>query len=136
MKTSPRAWTTVVGVAALIVSTSVAGVRAQEAWKAPADAKNLNNPQPTTPDSVANGKKLAAKSCASCHGATGKGDGPAAKALKPPKPQDWASSQVKGETDGELFWKTTNGRGTMPPYKHLPEKDRWDLVNYIRSLQK
>jgi hypothetical protein len=24
----------------------------------------------------------------------------------------------------------------MPPWKHLPEKDRWEVVNYIRSLQK
>jgi hypothetical protein len=24
----------------------------------------------------------------------------------------------------------------MPPWKHLPENQRWALVNYIRSLQK
>jgi len=24
----------------------------------------------------------------------------------------------------------------MPPWKHLPDNQRWQLVNYIRSLQK
>ena len=38
-------------------------------------------------------------------------------------------------TDGELFWKITNGRGPMPSRKHLPETDRWSVVHYIRSLK-
>jgi mono/diheme cytochrome c family protein len=43
---------------------------------------------------------------------------------------------VQSETDGELFWKISTGRGAMPPWKHLPEKDRWEIVNYIRTLKK
>ena len=27
------------------------------------------------------------------------------------------------------------GLGIMPPWKHLPENDRWALVQYIRSLK-
>ena len=65
----------------------------------------------------------------------GKGDGPAAAALPPPKPANWTSAAVQKETDGEIFWKMSNGRGAMPPWKHLPEKDRWELVNYIRTLK-
>ena len=135
MKNRRTPLTVAVGIIVLTV-TSIAGARAQDVWKAPPEAKNLKNPQAATPDSVAAGKKLADKNCVSCHGQQGKGDGPVAAALKPPKPEDFASPRVKAESDGELFWKTTNGRGTMPPYKHLPDKDRWDLVNYIRSLQK
>ena len=131
-----RALTVALGCAALVLTTGIVAGQSQEAWKAPAEAKSLKNPQPVTPDSIANGTKLAAKNCVSCHGPKGKGDGPAVVALKPPKPEDFASPRVKGESDGELFWKTTNGRGTMPPYKQLSDKDRWDLVNYIRSLQK
>jgi mono/diheme cytochrome c family protein len=122
-------------VAALIAATAVSGVGAQEEWKARSEAKNIRNPQSRTPASIANGRKLAEANCISCHGPRGKGDGPAAAALPPPKPEDWTSPRVKAETDGELFWKISNGRGAMPPWKHLPEKDRWDLVNYIRSLQ-
>jgi len=64
------------------------------------------------------------------------GQRPAAAALPPPKPADWTSAKVKSEPDGDIFWKISNGRGAMPPWKHLPDKDRWALVNYIRSLQK
>jgi mono/diheme cytochrome c family protein len=123
-------------VGTLIAATGVNGVWAQGEWKAPPEAKTIKNPQPPTPASVAQGKKLAETNCVSCHGPGGKGDGPAAAALPPPKPADWTSSRVKRETDGELFWKISDGRGAMPPWKHLPEKDRWDLVNYIRSAQK
>ena len=64
----------------------------------------------------------------------GQGDGAAAVALNP-KPADWTSKRVQDESDGELFWKISNGRGAMPPWKHLPEQDRWALIRYIRSLK-
>ncbi|MFQ5898983.1 MAG: c-type cytochrome [Candidatus Methylomirabilia bacterium] len=35
-----------------------------------------------------------------------------------------------------MFWKITNGRGPMPPWRHLPEQDRWALVHFIRTLKK
>jgi mono/diheme cytochrome c family protein len=116
--------------AAAVFAASAATVLAQTEWKAPADAKNLKNPEKGT----AAGKKSVETNCASCHGAQGKGDGPAAAALNP-KPANWQSDKVKKESDGELFWKITNGRGPMPPWKHLPEKERWEIVNYIRTLQ-
>jgi mono/diheme cytochrome c family protein len=106
-------------------------VWAQTEWKAPADAKSMKNPEKGSEL----GKKSAETNCVSCHGAQGKGNGPAAAALNP-KPADWTSDKIKKETDGELFWKITNGRGPMPPWKHLPEKERWQLVNHIRDLQK
>jgi mono/diheme cytochrome c family protein len=104
---------------------------AQGPWEAPAAEKGKKNPG----GNAGNGKKLADVNCASCHGPSGKGDGPAAAALTP-KPADWTSAKVQKETDGELFWKISNGRGPMPPWKHLPEKDRWDLVTYVKSLGK
>jgi mono/diheme cytochrome c family protein len=121
----------------LVSAVLVAGVGAGQAaaqgeWKAPADAKNAKNPV----KGVGNAKKSVETNCASCHGATGKGDGPAAVALPPPKPADWTAPVVQSQTDGELFWKITNGRGAMPPWKHLPEKERWEIVNYIRTLKK
>jgi mono/diheme cytochrome c family protein len=37
--------------------------------------------------------------------------------------------------DGDLAWKIAEGRGAMPGWKQiLPEKNMWDLVNFIRSL--
>src|SRR5581483_8260975 len=134
MRNVARSLTAAVALVALGAAAGVGMVAAQGEWKAPPEAKNLKNPlagQKTDPKILAEGKKLADTNCVTCHGPDGKGNGPAAAALPPPKPADWTSARVKGETDGEIFWKISNGRGAMPPWKHLPEKDRWTLVNYI-----
>jgi mono/diheme cytochrome c family protein len=102
-------------------------------WVAPASEKAKKNPAPSDKKTVEQGEKVAKVNCVSCHGAKGKGDGAAAVALNP-KPADWTSSRVQGESDGELFWKITTGRGAMPAWRHLPEADRWALVRYIRTL--
>ena len=138
MRPFGKSLTVAAAAAALVVGIGT-GVWAQGEWKAPADAKNTKNPladKKGDKSELAEGKKLADTNCVTCHGASGKGDGPAAAALPPPKPADWTSAKIASESDGELFWKISNGRGAMPPWKHLPEKDRWKLVNYIRSLQK
>jgi mono/diheme cytochrome c family protein len=122
-----------IGLAALLIGgVGVGAASAQGEWKAPADAKAAKN----AVKGVGNAKKSVETNCASCHGPAGKGDGPAAAALPPPKPADWTAAKVQGQSDGELFWKISNGRGAMPPWKHLPEKERWELVNYIRTLKK
>jgi mono/diheme cytochrome c family protein len=122
-----------IAVAAIaVVSGAAMTAWAQGEWKAPAEAKATKNPV----KGVGNAKKNIETNCVTCHGPNGKGDGPAAAALPPPKPADWTSAKVAGESDGEIFWKISNGRGAMPPWKHLPEKDRWEIVNYIRTLQK
>ena len=116
----------------LLAGAAMTAAWAQGEWKAPADAKATKNPV----KGVGNAKKNIETNCVTCHGPNGKGDGPAAAALPPPKPADWTSPKIAAESDGELFWKISNGRGAMPPWKHLPDKDRWEIVNYIRTLQK
>ncbi|MBI2524798.1 MAG: cytochrome c [Candidatus Rokubacteria bacterium] len=121
-----------VGLAAgLAIST---GAWAQAPWVAPAAEKARKNPVPHGKKAEEQGEKVAKVNCISCHGAKGKGDGAAAAALNP-KPADWTSKKVQDETDGELFWKISSGRGAMPPWKHLPENDRWAVVHFIRSLK-
>ena len=123
---------TAAAVAAAFLASVSGAAWAQGEWAAPAAEKAKKNPV----KGAGSAKKSAETNCASCHGATGKGDGAAAAALPPPKPADWTSAKVQSQSDGELFWKISNGRGAMPPWKHLPEKERWELVNYIRSLKK
>jgi mono/diheme cytochrome c family protein len=118
---------------AIVVLGPAASVQAQGGWEAPAAEKSKKNPLPPGAKTVAQGKKVADVNCVSCHGAKGKGDGAAAAALNP-KPADWTSTKVQAETDGEIFWKLSTGRGAMPSWKFLPEDDRWALVGYIRSL--
>ncbi len=122
---------TVAILAALAFGTAL---WAQGKWEAPPEAKKLKNPLPKSDKVIAQGKKLAETNCVPCHGTSGKGDGPAAAAL-PVKPANWTSAAVQAEADGEIFWKITNGRGPMPPWKHLPDNDRWALVHYIRTFK-
>ena len=109
------------------------GPAAAPSWTAPPAERAKKNPLPAETKTVAQGQKVAQSNCVSCHGTKGKGDGVAAVALNP-KPADWTSKKVQGESDGEIFWKITTGHNAMPSWKHLPEQDRWALVRYIRSL--
>lgn len=72
-----------------------------------------------------------------CHGEKGMGDGPGAKTIKV-KPANFTDAKLLAlETDGSLFWKMSNGRGPMPSWKDdLSETERWQLVDYIRKLNK
>ncbi len=127
-----RAALTLAVIAAVAVGAPVFA-HAQAAWVAPAGEKDKKNPLPADAQTIAQGKKVAEVNCVSCHGAKGKGDGAAAVALNP-KPADWTSAKVQAESDGEIFWKISTGRGAMPAWNFLPERDRWALVRYIRSL--
>jgi hypothetical protein len=46
-----------------------------------------------------------------------------------------STSPSAGYTDGYIFGIIRNGRGLMPPYNRIEEPDRWDIVNYLRTLQ-
>ncbi|HVP67410.1 MAG TPA: cytochrome c [Anaeromyxobacteraceae bacterium] len=88
-----------------------------------------------TPELVDKGKALFAKSCASCHGAKGEGDGLAAKALNP-KPRNLVTNPVKGGAPAIFEVLTSGKKGTaMISYKHLSEDDRWALSYYVDSLK-
>ena len=132
MRALRRAALTLAVIAAAAVAAP-AFAHAQAAWVAPTGEKDKKNPLPADAQTIAQGKKVAEVNCVSCHGAKGKGDGAAAVALNP-KPADWTSAKVQAESDGEIFWKISTGRGAMPAWNFLPERDRWALVRYIRSL--
>lgn len=102
-------------------------------WKAPARAARKKNPIVPDEKSIALGKAVYVKECLSCHGDSGKGDGPAARDLNP-KPNDLTAAKVWEQTDGAFFWKLTEGKKPMPAYdKLLSEDDRWRVINYIRA---
>lgn len=86
--------------------------------------------------SVARGATLYRDTCATCHGPTGAGDGPAARGLSSP-PADFRAGHTRAHTAGDLFWWITHGvAGTsMPAFAgRLAEPERWDLVNFVRTL--
>jgi mono/diheme cytochrome c family protein len=121
----------------LIVLSAVAVVAAAfaaaEEWKAPARAAAKKNPVPADAVSIGRGKAVYTADCASCHGNSGKGDGPAAKDLEKP-PGDM--TKLGGQSDGALFWKITEGKKPMASYAtKLSEQQRWDVINYMKSLK-
>ncbi len=103
-------------------------------WKAPARAAKKQNPIPADANSIAVGKTVYTKECFSCHGTTGKGDGPAAKDLEK-SPGNLSDPKLWDQTDGALFWKITTGRKPMASYENLlTEEQRWNVINYTRTL--
>lgn len=71
--------------------------------------------------------------CALCHGPDGKGT-PTGQKMGT---HDFASPEVKAETDAQLTEIMTKGKGKMPPYgTKLKDAEIKDLVTYVRSLAK
>lgn len=100
-------------------------------WLVPADQKNKVNPQEYNLANVNKGKDLYLKNCKSCHGDAGKNN---ALPLVPP-PVDVTSDKMQKNTEGELYYKITNGRGAMPQFKAtISDDDRWRIVNYISNF--
>jgi len=105
-------------------------------WLSPAPSAAKKNPIASTQESIAAGQKIYSKTCAMCHGKTGDADGPAVIELNI-HPAKLSDPKVANESDGSLFWKITTGKKPMPAYgKRLSETDRWNLVNYIRTIPK
>ena len=111
----------VLGLAFLLAATTPAGAQGGDA---------------------AAGKGVYQKKCALCHGEKGDGKGPAADLLVP-KPRDFTTgiykirtTATKVPTDQDLFKIITDGMpGTsMPPWAVLPEKERWNLVAYLKTF--
>ncbi len=104
-------------------------------WMAPAEATRRGNPVPADSASRERGRKLFEANCVSCHGPTGRGNGPIAARLEK-LPADLAAMAGQ-HPDGDFAWKIAEGRGPMPAWKGtLTENQIWDLVNYIQSLGK
>jgi mono/diheme cytochrome c family protein len=105
-------------------------------WVAPREADNVKNPLAGNTDIIAYAKVVYTTYCGPCHGNKGKGDGIAAAGLVK-KPADHSSDYVQSQTDGALYWMISTGRNPMPAYKTLlTDNQRWELVNYIRTLAK
>ena len=106
-------------------------------WPVPDKDKNVKNPVVNNADAIATGKALYAQHCKSCHGTKGLGDGPKAAQLKT-EAGDFSTAAFQGQTDGVLFYKTSEGRDDMPSFKKkIPDADeRWALVHYMRTFKK
>lgn len=104
-------------------------------WIAPTFSNNVKNPFIGNARATAEGKEIYNQMCVLCHGTKGKGNGQAGLSLEK-KPANFLALKVVNQTDGNIFWKITNGKAPMASYEELLTEDqRWKLVNYIRALE-
>ena len=95
-----------------------------------------DSPVPYEAASIADGWRLYRVNCVACHGADFRGSGEAGAAL-PVRPADLTAPHVLAHPPGDLFWWISNGipGSGMPAFaKDMSETQRWDLVNFVRSL--
>jgi mono/diheme cytochrome c family protein len=108
-----------------------------QSGRASTDPKNLKNPVPSTPASIAAGKATFQKYCRFCHGADAKGNGPMApEGSHPPDLTD--DKWDHGSTDGEIFTVIRDGAGSGSAMKgfnsKLTTQEMWQVVDYLRSI--
>ena len=106
-------------------------------WEVPSAAKKMKNPtDKANKENILIGKSLYNKHCKSCHGKTGAGDGPKAAELDE-SCGDFTNTDFQSQTDGELFYKTNEGKDDMPSFKKKIKEgeDIWLIINHIRTLK-
>lgn len=103
------------------------------------EAEALSNPQRRDKESLVNGKRLFEINCSPCHGTYGeKGEHAVSRVsgFWPVPPPVLSAEQYRDRSEGSIFATIHFGRGIMPRYGwKLSEKEHWDIVNYVRTLQ-
>jgi mono/diheme cytochrome c family protein len=126
------------GIFVVFVIVAVAGsvvVYSLSDWTAPEKARQMRNPFPPTPKAIGLGMSTYQDRCQNCHGEDGNGKGERAEKLSV-APSNFTDAHAMSQmTDGELFWKISEGHRPMPAFKSkLSEEERWQLVDYIRTF--
>jgi mono/diheme cytochrome c family protein len=127
--------------------TTVVAVQGENGWLDPTDYLpsrkreippiDPNTVLSPTPELLARGKVLFAQTCATCHGASGLGDGAGGKGLQPPPRNFTIAKDWKNGTRIEDVFRTLDEgiRGSaMVSYNYLSKRDRMALVHTVRSF--
>jgi mono/diheme cytochrome c family protein len=124
-----------VALLALIALSIVLGVTHRGQWNIPEEAKLRQNPVHGSRQALDAARILYDDHCERCHGKFGRGDGADATKFST-SPRDLTdTSRMSEQSDGELFYKISEGRKPMPEFKtKLTEEQRWQLVLLMRSM--
>lgn len=118
----------------IFISTPIVGQ--QKEWVAPVEADLLINPVEDKKEALRKGRVIYTNECVICHGANGDGVSNIAKNLEQ-KPKDFTSEDFLNQSDGAIYWKLSEGRGLMQPFKTmLTEDEIWSVVEYVKFLSK
>jgi len=119
----------------VMLAAVVWAIQENRPWTVPEQAKQVKNPLTASDGLVESVRPLYLDKCGSCHGNSGKGDGHDAS-LYDPAPTNFTDGARMGAiTDGELFYKVSEGHKPMPSFKkRLTEEQRWRLVLLLRTF--
>jgi mono/diheme cytochrome c family protein len=117
-----------IGAIAFTVPASMMIAQDTHFHNAPASSSQVKNPYAGQPTAAAAGARFYATNCGSCHGIKGRGTGSI-----PPL----SEGPTQSASDGEVFWFITTGAADsgMPAWGTLPERQRWQIVTYLKSLK-
>ena len=102
-------------------------------WTVPPEARHVKNPQQPSEQALASARRIYSERCERCHGDSGKGDGRDASLFNHSPSNFTDADQMRSVTDGEMFYKISEGRRPMPSFKdRLSEEQRWQLVLLLR----
>ena len=105
-------------------------------WAAPDKDAKMAAPMKADEATLATGKEVWNQHCKSCHGKTGKGDGPKAENIEI-SCGDFTSADYTKQSDGALYYKTTEGRKPMPSFKQkLSDTERLAVTLYSKTFAK
>lgn len=113
-----------------ILSISFSNLKAQDTWEVPEERKARLSPFEFNDSIQQQGSVNYSVNCASCHGTPGQGN----FERLDPLPGDPASEKFQLNSDGEIFYKVSEGRGLMPSFKNvLTAHQIWEVIAYLRS---
>lgn len=122
-------------VSALMV-ISLPALGQQETWIAPVEADSITNPLMDNKDALRKGRVIYTSECVICHGANGDGVSNIAKNMEQ-KPKNFTNEDFLTQSDGAIFWKLSEGRGLMQPFKTmLTDEEIWSVVEYVKFLSR
>jgi mono/diheme cytochrome c family protein len=97
-------------------------------------SRELPNPVPNTPETLAEGEWLYGVYCAVCHGTTGLGDGQIAEHY--PRMPNLSAPNVQNYTDGWIYSIIREGGRNMPKFAaSMSVDERWALVHFLRTFE-
>ena len=124
--------TVVIGVLLAVVTSIVIMAQGNP------EAAKVKNPVAASPESIATGKQIYTRYCATCHGTSGQGG--SGSDISPPAPNLTDDEWKRGSSDGEIFAVIKNGVQPdlfMEPWgDRIKDEDIWNVVNYVRSIAK
>ena len=117
-------------IAWLFAALSASLFGTDSVWTAvPARDHLRTNPFAEDATAARAGAGIYQRHCAQCHGDAAEGDGNKRPSLR--------TTRIRSATDGDLEWFLRQGRVRrgMPSWSSLPQAQRWQLIQFLRSLQ-